>query len=135
MIEFKVLAIKTETDDIYICYFLIEEEYQKQYYQNYIEIPTYSSTKDTQEVESSNYIIQTGIGTTCGGRGASMDIGKFKDNYNKNRKPKSFNSNVYRHIAKDYQKPKKEKETRKWYRYNKIGYLVKDCRLEKRMKN
>jgi len=64
-----------------------------------------------------------------------MDIGKFKDNYNKNRKPKCFNCNVYRHIAKDCQKPKKEKETRKWYRYNKIGYLVKDCRLEKRMKN
>ena len=64
-----------------------------------------------------------------------MDIVKFKDNYNKNRKPKCFNCNVYRHIAKDCQKPKEEKETRKWYRYNKIGYLVKDCRLEKRMKN
>jgi len=38
-------------------------------------------------------------------------------------------------MEKDCQKPKKEKETRKWYRYNKIGYLVKDCRLEKRMKN
>ena len=64
-----------------------------------------------------------------------MDIGKFKDNYNKNRKPKCFNCNVYRHMAKDCQKPEKEKETRKWYRYNKIGYLVKDYRLEKRMKN
>ena len=82
-------------------YFHIEEECQKQYYQNYIGILTYSSTKDTQEVESSNHISQTGIGTTCGGREASMDIGKFKDNYKKNRKPKCFNCNVYRHIAKD----------------------------------
>ena len=56
MIEFKALAIKTETDDIYICHFLIEEEFQEQYYQNYIGISTYSSTRDTQEVESSNYI-------------------------------------------------------------------------------
>ena len=63
-----------------------------------------------------------------------MDIGKFKDNYNKDRKPKCFNCNVYRHMAKDCWKPKKEKETRKWYRYNKIEYIVKDCRLEKRMK-
>ena len=113
MIEFKVLAIQTETDDIYICHFLIEEEYQEQYYQNYIGIPTYSSTRDTQEVESSNYISQTGIRTTCGRREAFMDIEKFKDNYNKNKKLKCFNCNVYRHIAKDCQKPKEEKETRK----------------------
>ena len=120
---------------IYICYFLIEEECQEQYYQNYIGIPTYSNTRDIQEVESSNYISQTGIGTTCSGKEASIDIVKFKDNYNKNRKSECFNYNVYRHMAKDFQKPKKEKETRKWYRYNKIEYLVKDCRLEKRMKN
>jgi len=50
------IGYKTETDDIYICYFLIEEECQEQYYQNYIGIPTYSSTRDTQEVKSSNYI-------------------------------------------------------------------------------
>jgi len=42
-----------------------------------------------------------------------MDIEKFKDNYNKNKEPKCFNCNVYRHIAKDFQKPKEEKETRK----------------------
>ena len=126
---------KTETDDIYMCYFLIEEECQEQYYQNYIGIPTYSNTRNIQEVESGNYISQTGIRTTCSRREAFMDTGKFKDNYNKNRKSKCFNYNVYRHMAKDCQKPKKEKETRKWYRYNKIEYLVKDCRLEKRMKN
>ena len=64
-----------------------------------------------------------------------MDIGKFKDNYNKGRKPKCFNYNIYRHMVKDYWKPKKEKETRKWYKYNKIEYLVKDHRLGKRTKN
>ena len=47
---------KTETDDIYMCYFLIEEECQEQYYQNYIGIPTYSNTRNIQEVESGNYI-------------------------------------------------------------------------------
>ena len=31
----------------------------------------------------------------------SMDIRKSKDNYNKDRKLRYFNCNVYRHIAKD----------------------------------
>ena len=101
IIEFKVLDIKTETDNIYICHFLIEEECQEQYYQNYIVIPTYSSTRDTQEVESSNYISWTGIRPTCGGRETPMDIEKFKDNYNKNKKSKCFNCNIYRHITKN----------------------------------
>ena len=31
---------------------------------------------------------------TYGGRGALMDIGKFKDNYDKDRKPRCFNCNI-----------------------------------------
>ena len=37
-----------------------------------------------------------------------MDIGKAKDNFDKNRKPKYFNYNIYGYIARDYKKPKKE---------------------------
>jgi len=33
-------------------------------------------------------------------RGASMYIEKFKDNFDKDRKPKCFNCNVYEHMAK-----------------------------------
>ena len=43
-------------------------------------------------------------------REASIDIGKFKDNYNKDRKPRYFNCNIYRHMAKDCQKMKKKKK-------------------------
>ena len=42
-----------------------------------------------------------------------MDIGKARDNFDKNRKPKCFNCNVYGHMANDYQKLKKEQDTRK----------------------
>ena len=40
-----------------------------------------------------------------------MDIRKTKENFNKDRKPKCFNCEIYRYITKDCQKPKKEKNT------------------------
>ncbi len=58
---------------------------------------------------------------TYGGRGALMDIGKFKDNYDKDRKPRCFNCNIYRYMTKNYQKLKKKKETRKCYKCNKVN--------------
>jgi len=64
-----------------------------------------------------------------------MDIRKAKDNFNKNRKPKCFNCNIYRHRVKDYKKPKKEKDARKCYKCKWIGYIAKDCRLEQKIKN
>jgi len=45
---------------------------------------------------------------TYGGRDAPMDIGKAKDNFDKDRKPKYFNYNVYGHMAKDCRKSKKK---------------------------
>ena len=39
-----------------------------------------------------------------------MDIGKSKDNYDKDRKPRYCNYSVYRHITKDYQQPKKKRK-------------------------
>ena len=39
-----------------------------------------------------------------------------KSNYYKDRKPRYFNCNIYRHIVKDCKKPKKEKETKKYYK-------------------
>ena len=78
---------------------------------------------------------KTGLRITYGERKASIDIGKAKDNYDKDEKPKCFNCNIYKHIAKNCRKPKKEKETRKYYKYNKVKYLVKNCRLWQKMKN
>jgi len=61
-----------------------------------------------------------------------MKIVKSKNNYNKNRKPDVL---IATHIVKDCQKPKKEKETRKCYKYDKVEHLVKDCRIEQKIRN
>ena len=59
-----------------------------------------------------------------------INIRKAKDNYNKDRKSRCFNCNVYRHMANDYRKLKKDKETRKCYKYNKVKYFANNCRSE-----
>lgn len=84
-----------------------------------------------QEYKSteSRYNYKTRTGVTYKGIKVSMDIEKSKDNYNKDRKLRYFNCNIYRHIAKDYQKLKKEKEARKCYKYNKMGYLHKKLQI------
>jgi len=51
---------------------------------------------------------RTGTGITYGERGISMNIEKAKDNFNKDRKQKCFNCNVYGHMVKNYRKPKRE---------------------------
>ena len=58
-----------------------------------------------------------------------MDIGKAKDNHNKNRTPRYFNYIIYGPIAKDCRKPKK-KEIRKCYKCYKVGHLIKNYRSE-----
>jgi len=80
-----------------------------------------------------NYRIRTEI--TYGGRETSMEIGKSKDNYNKDKKPRCFNCDIYGYMAKDCRKLKKEKEMRKCYKYNKVEYLAKDYKTEQKMKN
>jgi len=64
---------------------------------------------------------------TYGGRDIPVDIGKARDNFDKDGKPKYFNYNTYGHMAKDYQKLKKEQDTKKYYKYNKLRYIAKDC--------
>jgi len=56
-----------------------------------------------------------------------MDIGNAKDNF-KDRKPKYFNCNIYEHIEKDCKKLKKEKDTKKYYKYEKIRHIATNCR-------
>ena len=53
----------------------------------------YESTEEQNDYKTST-------GTTYGGRGQPMDIGKSNENFN-DRKPKYFNCNKYRHIAKE----------------------------------
>ena len=73
--------------------------------------------------------------TTYRRRGIHIDIGKAKDNLDKDGRPKCFNCNTYRYMAKKCQRLKKEKKTRKYYKYNKVGHIAKNCRLGQKMKN
>ena len=56
-----------------------------------------------------------------------MDIGKSNNNF-KDKKLKCFNYNKYRHITKECQSKKKERETRKCFKCNKEGYIAKNCK-------
>ena len=61
-----------------------------------------------------------------------MDIGKLNDNF-KDRKPKCFNCNKYRHIAKECWK-KKEKDIRKCFKCEKVGHIAKYYKEKQLMK-
>ena len=70
--------------------------------------------------------------TTYRGQGQPIDIGKSNNNF-KDRKPKCFNCNKYRHIAKKSWK-KKEKETQKCFKYNKKGHIAKNYKERQSIK-
>ena len=75
--------------------------------------------------EYHNY--KTGMRTIYGGQGQPMNIGKYNNNF-KDGKPKYFNCNKYRYIAKECQSKKKEYEIRKCFKCEKEGHIVKDCK-------
>jgi len=62
-----------------------------------------------------------------------MDIEKYNKNF-KDGKPKCFNCNKYRHIAKECQLKKKEQEMRKCFKCDKKGHIAKDCKEIQLMK-
>ena len=62
-----------------------------------------------------------------------MDIGKSNENF-KDRKPKCFNYNKYRHMTKECRVKKKKQETRTCFKYNKEGHIARDCKRKQTMK-
>jgi len=146
MIEFKTLDIKAETDNMHAI-FLLKKNVQADIIKTILKYPLMAvpntlkewkveiiSVGQGYESTESQHDYKTSTGTTFGGREAPMDIGKSQDSFDKNRKPRCFNCNIYRHMVKECRKPKKDKETRKCYKCNKVGHIAKDCRSKQLMK-
>ena len=62
-----------------------------------------------------------------------MDIGKSNGNF-KDGKPKYFNYNKYRYMAKECRAERKEWETQTCFKYDKKGHIAKDCKDKQIMK-
>jgi len=88
----------------------------------------YESMESQHDYKTSTKII-------FGGRGALMDIGKSRNNFNESGKLRCFNCNLYGHIVRECRRPKKEREMRKCYKYDKEEYLAKDCKFKQPIKN
>ena len=76
---------------------------------------------------------KTSTRTMYSGQGQPMDIGKSNENF-KDRKPKCFNYNKYRHMTKECRVKKKKQETRTCFKYNKEGHIARDCKRKQTMK-
>ena len=62
-----------------------------------------------------------------------MDIGKSNDNF-KDGKPKCFNCNKYRHMAKECRAEKREQDTQTCFKCDKKGHIAKNCKGKETMK-
>ena len=119
IIEFKVLAMKADTDDLYAI-FLLKKNVQYDIIKTILGYPPIAIPNTLKEWK----VVITSVGqgfesmeglndyktstrTTYGRREQLMDIGKSNKNF-KDGKPKCFNCNKYRHIAKECQSEKKE---------------------------
>jgi len=76
---------------------------------------------------------KTSTETMYGGQGKPMDIGRSNENF-KDGKPKCFNCNKYKHMAKECRLKKKEQETRTCFKCDKEGHITRDCKEKQIMK-
>ena len=142
MIKFKTLAMKTNTDELYVI-FLLKKNVQTDIIKTILgyslmailetlkkwKIAITLVGQDYKSIESRNEY-RTETRTTYRRRGILINIRKSKDNFDKDRKPRCFNYNTYEYIVKEYQKLKRERDIRMYYKYNKVGYLARDYRSE-----
>jgi len=112
IIEFEALAMKADTDELYAI-FLLKKNARQDIIKTILGYPPIAMPETLkewkvaimsvgQEYKSTEgrHDYKTSTGTTYGGREQPMDIGRSNDNF-KDGKPKCFNCNKYRHIAKD----------------------------------
>ena len=146
IIEFEVLAMKADTDELHAI-FLLKKNAQQDIIRTILGYPPIAMPKTLKEWKvaiisvgqgyksmEGHHDYKTSTGTTYGGRGQPIDIERSNDNF-KDRKPKCFNCNKYRHMAKDCQGKKKEWEMRKCFKCDKEGYIAKDYKGKQMMKN
>jgi len=113
IIEFKALAIKADTDELHAI-FLLKKNARQDIIRTILGYPPMAipetlkewkvaimSVEQGYESMEGCHDYKTSMGITYGGRGQPMDIGKSNNNF-KDRKPKCFNCNKYRHMAKEY---------------------------------
>ena len=145
IIEFEALAMKADTDELHVI-FLLKKNARQDIIKTILGYPPMAMPETLREwkvaimsvgqgYESTEgrHDYKTGTGTTYGGRGQPMDIGKSNDNY-KDGKPKCFNCNKYGHMAKEYRAENKEHETRTCFKCEKKEHIAKDCKGKQMMK-
>ena len=146
MIEFKTLAIKVDTNELYVIFLLKKNVWPDiiKMILGYSLIVAPETLKEWKVAITSvrqgyksiegwhNYKI--GIRTTYGGQELPMDIRKSKEKF-KDRKPRYFNCDIYRHMVKDCKRPEKEKDNRNCYKCEQVGYITKDYRTKQKIKD
>ena len=145
MIKFEALATKADTDELHAI-FLLKKNVRQDIIKTILGYPPIAMPETLKEwkvvitsvgqgYESTErrHDYKTETGTTYGGRGQPMDIGKSNNNF-KDGKPKCFNCNKYRHMAKECRSEKKEWEMRTCFKCDKKGHIAKDCKGKQIMK-
>ena len=138
MIKFNVLAMRADTDKLHAI-FLLKKNIWYDIIKTILGYPPIAAPETLKEwkvvitsVEQGYESIEgqhnykTGTGTTYGGWGQPMGIGKSNNNF-KDGKPKCFNYNKYGHMTK-------ECETRKCFKCKKKEHIAKDCKRTQSMK-
>ena len=105
--------MKVETDDLYII-FLLKKNVHMDIIKIILDYPlmavpetlkeykmAITSVEQRYKLTESWQDYQTGIETIYRGRDVPMDIGKARDNFDKDGKPKYFNCNIYGYMAKN----------------------------------
>ena len=119
IIEFEALAIKADTDELHAI-FLLKKNIRHDIIKTILGYPPIAMSEMPKEWKVAITSVgqgyesmegrqdyKMGTGTTYGGRGQPMDIGKSNNNF-KDGKLKCFNCNKYGHMVRECQTEKKE---------------------------
>jgi len=147
MIEFDILAIKADTDELHVIFlFLLKKNIRPDIIKMILGYPSIAILETLKEWKMAITSVgqgykstegchdyKTNTGITYRGRGQPMDIGKSNNNF-KDGKPKYLNCNKYGHIAKECQSKKKDQDTRKCFKCEREEHIAKDCKETQLMK-